>query len=225
MKKIILLLCLSFFVNCVLILVFAYKIHNNWFATTVFKLPLRTSIFNEAPKKPGLIYFVGDSHTEGFELNEFLENKDVRNRGVWGDMTETMLPRVKQIAFLKPKKVFIMIGVNDILSGKSLEKISDNLKKAIAEIRTTSPDTKVFVESILPTSNIITHSSNPALQTIISLNKLYEADAKTSGAGYIDLFPAFLVQSGLKHEFDSGDGLHLNGLGYRKWSEIIHPYL
>lgn len=104
------LLFLSLFANCLLLSVFAYKLYNNWFSPTVFKLPFRTSIFNEAPKKEGLVYFIGDSHTEAFELNEFLENKDVRNRGVWGDMTETMLPRVKQVAALKPKAVFIMIG-------------------------------------------------------------------------------------------------------------------
>jgi len=219
------LLYLSLFANCALLSVFAYKIHNNWFAPTVFKLPFRTSIFNQAPKKTGLIYFIGDSHTEGFELNEFLENKDVRNRGVWGDMTETMLPRVKQIALSKPKKVFIMIGVNDVLSGKSPEEISENLKKAISEIKKASPGTKIFVESVLPTGNLIAHSGKPAFLTVFALNKLYEVDAKTSGAEYIALFPAFLGQNGLKREFDSGDGLHLNGLGYQKWSEIIHPYL
>jgi len=166
---------LSIVLNVFLISVFAYKKYNNWFENEALKLPFRTSIFNAAPKADGLTYFVGDSHTEGFELNEFLNDPKVRNRGVWGDNSSSVLKRIDSVATLKPEKIFLMIGVNDILSGNSVEKTFDNVTRTVEKIQSESPSTAIYLQSVLPTNNPILHSDSTATSAILRLNIKYKS--------------------------------------------------
>ena len=222
MKRILILL--SLFLNIVLVSIFAYKIYHNWFENTVLKLSFRTSIFNGAPKKDGLIYFVGDSHTEAFELNEYLNNSQVRNRGIWGDVTKIVLHRMDSIVTLKPSKIFLLIGVNDILSGVSVEKTYDNMTKIVEKIKDKSPSTIIYIQSVLPTDNKIFHSNSSATAAVISLNKKYRLLDDHKKVRFINLYPAFEENGVLKKEL-SFDGLHLTGKGYVLWSSLLKPYL
>ena len=42
---------------------------------------------------------------------------------------------------------------------------------------------------------------------------------------YIDIFPHLLDTSGKLSREYSNDGLHLLGIGYLKWKNIIEPYV
>jgi lysophospholipase L1-like esterase len=222
MKRI--LFILSIVLNVFLISLFAYKKYNNWFENDALKLPFRTSIFNAAPKAEGLTYFIGDSHTEGFELNEYLNDPKVRNRGIWGDLSSSVLKRIDSVATLKPDKIFLMIGVNDILSGNSVEKTFDNVTKTIEKIQLESPSTAIYIQSVLPTNNPILHSDATATSAIIRLNTKYKSLENKAKVKFINLYPAFVDNGGLKKELNY-DGLHLTGKGYVLWSSLIKQYL
>jgi lysophospholipase L1-like esterase len=222
MKRILILL--SLFINIALVSIFAYKIYNNWFESAVLKLPFRTSIFNAAPKTEGLIYFIGDSHTEAFELNEYLDNSKVRNRGVWGDVTIGVLKRIDSIVNLKPSKVFLLIGVNDILSGVSVNKAYNNMTEIVNKIKTKSPSTSIYIQSVLPTNNKIFRSNSSATVSVIILNQKYKLLADNKKVKFVDLYSSFEEKGGLKKEY-SFDGLHLTGQGYLAWSSLIKQYL
>ena len=188
------------------------------------KLPFRSSIFSEAPKKNGLIYFVGDSQTEAFELNEFLGNPNVRNRGIWGDKSDGILRRIDSIAILKPSKVFIMIGVNDVHDGARVEEVFENIKEVIAKIQTMSPYTIIYVQSVLPTDQTIFHSEEPSTHNIVRLNKMYQTLDNGKNILFINLYPHFLANGTLKKEL-SFDNVHLTGKGYALWAKLLKPYL
>jgi lysophospholipase L1-like esterase len=222
--KIKLILFFSILINAVLAGIFIQKIRSNWFEQGVLKLPFRTAIFEGAPKHEGLIYFIGDSHTEGFELNEYLQNGALRNRGVWGDVSGSVLKRIDSVAIVKPKKVFIMVGVNDIMAGLEPKDIAGNMEKIVSRIHTLSPQTKIYIESVLPTDKEINRTKESSESNIVKLNKLYKSIAAVDGVTYIDLHPYFVEHGALKKAY-SYDGLHMNGHGYSKWSELVKPYL
>jgi len=217
-------LMLSILFNCMLFAMYAYKYKNNWFESGVLRQPFRISIFNGTPKKQGLIMFVGDSHTEAFELNEYLENDSVRNRGIWGDGAGGVFNRIDSIAVRKPSKIFLMIGVNDILAGRSPEETFDKVKQVIEKAYLMSPATEIYIQSVLPTSNPIKESNVSSLPKIIRLNSLYRNLAIGKRVIYIDLFPSFIKSNALNPKL-TVDGLHLNGNGYRLWSSLIKKYL
>ena len=217
-------LILSIFFNCLLIALYAYRYKNNWFEPGVLKQPFRISIFNGTLKKQGLIMFVGDSHTEAFELNEYLENDSVRNRGIWGDGAGGVLNRIDSVAIRKPSKIFLMIGVNDIMAGRSPEETFEKVKEIVGKAYLISPSTKIYIQSVLPTSNLIKESNVSSLPKIIRLNSLYKSLAMEKRVIYINLFPSFIQSNALNPKL-TVDGLHLNGNGYRLWSSIIKKYL
>jgi lysophospholipase L1-like esterase len=223
-KKVKLFLGISILINVIIVSLFAYKVFNNWFETGVLKNSFRESIFNAIPNDYGKIYFVGDSHTEAFELNELLNNKDVRNRGIWGDASKNVLKRFNGIIRQHPKKIFLMIGVNDICSGVKNDRIYANVEKIIKTAKDSLPATKLYIESVLPTTNPILHSKESTILKITELNTKYKELASKYDATYIDLYSHFIQNEELKLEY-SNDGLHLNGKGYLELAKLIKPFV
>lgn len=202
-----------------------YKHRQKWFENSVLKEPFRESIFQNLPPDSSKIYFIGDSHTEAFELAEILNNANVRNRGIWGDLTTGVLNRLDVVIRNKPSKIFIMIGVNDICAGdKSVAEIGENTAEIIKRIRQKSPATKIYLQSVLPTNQAVAGTDRSALASIVALNNYYKTLSRPQGAIYVDLFPYFLEQDALKAEY-SFDGLHMNGKGYMKWKQLLSPYI
>ena len=94
--------------------------------------------------------FLGDSITEGGAWAEFFESRVTRNRGISGDTTSGVLARLHQINRFKPSSIFLMIGTNDISFGVAEDEIVENILTIVDLIGTSSPDTKLFIQSILP---------------------------------------------------------------------------
>lgn len=221
------LLIFSVLINVILIITFCYKLYNNWFEIAVLKLPFRTSIFNSAPKTGGgMIYFVGDSHTEAFELYEYLQNPLVRNRGIWGDKSLSVCKRIDEVAESKPFKIFIMIGINDIISGIKADEVVKNVETTVTKIKRISPSTRIFLQSILPCDHNINRTNTSCYSTIVTVNSRYKQLASNEKIEYLNLFPYFTDHKKKKLlEKYSFDGLHMNGNGYRLWSKLVKPYL
>ncbi len=102
------------------------------------------------PIKPTDTVFLGDSLTESFDLQKHFGRDDLRNRGMSGNMTEHVIYRLEEITNAKPKFVFLMIGINDLYQGMDFEIVISNINTILLEIRTKTPETKLFVQSILP---------------------------------------------------------------------------
>ena len=71
-------------------------------------------MFDDMHEDSGGIVFLGDSITEFLNVDEFLPSYHIIKRGIAGDTTSGVLRRLGEVIALKPRKLFLLIGTNDI---------------------------------------------------------------------------------------------------------------
>jgi lysophospholipase L1-like esterase len=178
----------------------------------------RMGIFsNELPEKNRIV-LLGNSITEFGDWKRLLPEVAVINRGIAGDNTFGMLDRLQDVIALKPAKLLIEAGINDIGQGVPLRMISGNITSMAGWIQVKSPTTRVYVMSILPTNDNarIDYPEVAGKNAIVrELNRLLQQDANTLGYTYVDLASRLTDPSGnLDEKYARPDGLHLNEQGY-----------
>jgi len=183
----------------------------------------KVSLFRSLPNPTGEICFLGDSITDGCEWHELVGDANVTNRGISGDTAWGVLARLDEILESQPLKIFLMIGTNDLARGKSPEDVRDKISEIIDEIESKSPDTILYVESVLPTDE----NRAPAYgnRNINILNEILLDLAISKGALWIDLASSFKDETGQLRADLSEDGLHLNGKAYQLWLSLISDHL
>lgn len=187
----------------------------------------RMAYFKANPLTNGQIIFLGNSLTQGGKWNEYFPNQKPVNRGIAGDNTLGMLNRLNEIIIAKPKKVFLMAGINDISLSRSNEKIMIGIKSIIYQIETGSPYTKIYVQSLLPINNnrnVYQRMLNKEWQ-IEQLNKELKAFCEKENITFINIYPAFLSEDRTLDTRYTTDGLHLNDNGYTVWVDQIRKYV
>ncbi len=185
----------------------------------------KKSQFEKLPKlAPGII-LLGDSLTDEGEWAELLENPNIKKRGISGDTTNRILNRLKEIVDSNPKKIFLMVGINDLINdGISVEQILELYKNILTDLRNKIPNTEVFVQSVLPVNNKVTrHWQNN--NNVLKLNSYLRDLAKEFTYQYIDVFSDLLDSQNQLDAQYTFDGLHLNGQGYLIWKEVIKQYV
>lgn len=152
---------------------------------------------------------IGDSITDEGEWSELLGIK-VQNRGISGDTTDGVLDRLHTVG-PNIKQVFIMIGVNDIMRGKSSEYVFENYKKILKYFQ--EKNIKVVIQSTLYIGESRKQDFNPKIE---KLNKDLKDFAKNNQIYIIDLNPIFAPSKILLKNYTTDD-LHLNGKAYLLW--------
>jgi lysophospholipase L1-like esterase len=188
----------------------------------------RKSLFELLPDTKNEIIFLGNSITDGSEWSELLQNPKAKNRGISGDTSEGVLFRLYQVTRVLPAKVFLLIGINDLAKNISPDTIYVNICKIVSTIRTKSPKTKVYVQSILPVNNTFKSFSGHTSRTpqVKDLNQRLEKICPRLGATYVDLFSELKnPNDDLLNPMYTNDGLHLLGEGYVAWLGVIRKYL
>lgn len=183
----------------------------------------RTATFSKLKVTEDNIVFIGDSITEGGEWSEFFNDPYILNRGINGDTTEGVLNRIDNILAGHPRKMFILIGINDLAHKVNSDEIEKNYKGIIEKVKNLSPNTEVYVQSILPNNSSIGSKEVPSSE-IIYFNKRLKIMAKDYDVIYIDLFSAFETEETLNNDL-TYDGLHLNAEGYSLWVSEIKDML
>lgn len=188
----------------------------------------RVTLFEVQPVAAGDIVFLGDSITDGGEWGEFFGGSNFKNRGISGDISQGIYDRLDAVVSGRPAKIFLMIGVNDLSRGISEDTVAGNISKIIDKVHADSPDTRIYLQSILPVNEdkdmFEGHTARRA--DIAPLNERLRALAADKGAVYIDLFSSFTEEGTdkLNPEY-TNDGLHLLGSGYLLWKKIIESYV
>lgn len=171
------------------------------------------------------IVMLGNSLTEnGGDWAARLSNKNVRNRGIIGDEVMGVYDRLHQILPGHPAKLFLLIGVNDVSHDLTTDTIVGMIRVTVERIRKESPDTKLYLQSLLPINESFGRYKRLAGKTnmIPEINKQLEELAKEKGLTYINLFPLFTEKGSnvLRAELTT-DGLHLKEEGYKIWVKAI----
>lgn len=188
----------------------------------------RTSLFDILPVGTDDIVFLGNSITDGGEFAELFGMDNVKNRGISSDVVGGVEKRLGQVVSGHPKKIFLLIGINDVSHGLSAERIAAECERLVCRIRTESPETRLYVQSVMPVNNDFLRYKNLLGRegVIPELNERLAGISEKHGAVYIDLWPVLAdpATGKLRREF-TNDGLHLTGKGYKVWTGFIKPYV
>ena len=174
------------------------------------------------------IVFIGNSITDMHCWPEAFvtSNGDylpIVNRGNSGTYSTEQSDNLESYINGKPKKVFMMIGTNDIATSGGLnfspEQVLAYVKSIVTRIHARSPQTKVYLYSILKNK-----TSNRVEATWLKANELTKAYADaTEGVTYIDLYDKLAnVAGGGAWSYDN---LHLTAGAYQAWGKAICEYL
>lgn len=167
------------------------------------------------------IVMLGNSLTEGGgDWSARLGKKNIRNRGIIGDEVMGIYDRLHQILPGHPAKLFLLSGVNDVSHDLTADSIVSMIRMTVERIQRESPDTKLYLQSLLPFNESFNRYKKLTGKTdmIPEINAKLEALAKEHKITYINLFPLFTEKGNnvLRRELTT-DGLHLNEEGYKIW--------
>lgn len=173
------------------------------------------------PVNEGDIVFLGNSLTANGNWHEFFDNNKVKNRGISGDVTEGILKRLSPITKGKPSKIFLMIGVNDLLF-HSPTKALGFYQEIVDKIKSELPETELILQSLLPVNTEV--KSMPIKnKDILQINEGIKAIATKEQLKFVDLHSKFLDSKGRLRAELTTDGIHLDIEGYLIWkNEIEH---
>lgn len=183
----------------------------------------------EKPINSKSVVMLGNSITEGGgDWAQKMNNKHLCNRGIGGDKVRGVHDRLDEIVKGKPEKIFLMIGINDVSHHQPSDFIVNEIAELIEKIRSKSPRTQVYIQSILPINEsfgIYTRLNGRSGQ-VPEINAKLKILAQNWNLTYIDLFPLF-VEPGT-HTLRSnltGDGIHLSEEGYEIWRKELQKHL
>jgi lysophospholipase L1-like esterase len=187
----------------------------------------RSSMYKtlSSDRENGRIVFLGDSLTANINWDELLEDDSILNRGIGGDTTKGILKRLDNIISLEPKKLFIMVGINDLLMGKDKKNTINNYDKILSTINEKLPNTQVYIQSILPINNKVSGNNSIDNKEIDKLNNTIKELSDKYKYTFIDIYPLFLDSNNMLKEECTVDGVHLNISGYLIWKNELNKYL
>ena len=176
------------------------------------------------------IVFIGNSITDMHCWPEAFKTSDgqylpIVNRGNSGTYSTEQSNNLESYLQGKPKKVFMMIGTNDIATSGGLnfsgEQVLQYVKSIVQRIHMRSPQTKVYLYSILKNN-----TSNRVEATWLHTNQIvkeYVNSVNENWLKYIDLYDKLtgVAQGGVW----SYDNLHLTAAAYQVWCDAICEYL
>lgn len=192
--------------------------------------------------------FIGDSITEGWELNAYFggKNKIAINRGISGDTAEYLVKRFEADTLqLKPDYCVILIGINDASaleslpnvwvptgrgrSMESVEKIRDRVVKCYISMldQAKKYSQKLVICSILP-SNIpkVSEKNNERNKYVALVNSDLKSICEKEGCIFVDYHSRFADCDGLTLKTGlSDDGVHPNVSGYNLMADILRTTL
>ncbi|WP_428562043.1 MAG: GDSL-type esterase/lipase family protein [Solidesulfovibrio sp. DCME] len=185
-----------------------------WFRIGVVSAALLFLAAGEAWAKT---VFLGGSQTAGWKyVGGFSE---VVNKAAVSNTTTKILKSLNSVIALKPEKVFILEGINEIWSPNA--SILSRYREILRRIHQGSPKTVVFVQSVLPVVNRPDLSNDKIRELNDGLRALC---AELPGCVYIDLFGHFAVAGALNESLTT-DGVHLRPDGYKLWHALIEKYV
>ncbi len=201
----------------------------------------RIDDFRKDPIGYNKIVFLGNSITEGGkDWNKMFGLNNVVNRGITGDITESMLARLNEIYYYKPIKVFLLIGLNDVFDGVvpykqdiTPEKIVNNIYRIASNIKTYSQGTEIYIQTLLPINEpqfrrvrgFYPKHNTPLEIQINDINRKIIEKNDDNGCKVINLYSLFVDNDGRMKEELSKDGVHLNDEGYKVWANHVEKFI
>ena len=179
----------------------------------------RCNLFNEENKYLTNIdvAFLGDSLTEGYNLNSFYPDWTVVNRGIGGDTTIGLEKRLQVSAYdAHPKVISMLIGANNF------DTMLTNYETIVSKIKQNLPQSSVILCSLTSMTGDWAKNNEKARQNNVEIQKI----AAKYNYVYADLFNPLLdpTTNELRQEY-SVDGGHLTKEGYTVITNVLKPII
>ena len=187
--------------------------------------------------KYGQTVFTGSSLMEMFPINKLLEEHNdsmiVYNRGIVGFVSLELLEVINVCAIdLKPSKIFINIGTNDLSDSRiPISELMENYDKIISEIEARLPETIIYLMAYYPVNYEAADENMKECLKIRNNEKIRIANvevkklAEKHSQRYININKNLMDEQGrLKAEYTI-EGLHINEDGYRAIYDDIIAYV
>lgn len=159
--------------------------------------------------KEGQILFAGSSLMEQFPIHELAQDYGVKeiiyNRGIGGFVLDEFEDALQECVFdLKPLKIFINIGTNDLNDAQlNLNRFIEKYERILTKIEQKLPEAEICLMAYYPV--------NPA--------------AAKRGYGFVDVTEPLKDENGcLRAEF-SKDGMHFYADGYEAVFQELVKYI
>lgn len=176
----------------------------------------RYDSFKATPTVPGQIVFAGNSITNMHSWFEaFGSNQEVIGRGNSGGFAYELLDNLESYIDGKPAKFFVMIGTNDISSGQTAEITARRIETIVRRVRLESPETEVYVQSILPRS----HNPKPDYELCNTMVSQWVTELNDPKVSFVNLSEVCAGVNG--NSWWAYDGLHPRSVGYGAWTNEI----
>ena len=198
--------------------------------TDIEELVTATKEVEEAYYKGAV--FVGDSRTQGLQINAGLKSPDFfagRGLNVKNARTEKVVTNAKREAVTvidalrdkQYKKVYICYGINE-LGWPYTNIFADEYRKTIEAIKKIQPDAEIVVCGILPVTEKKSKSDKIFnMKNVNKFNKAIKKMAEGINATYVNLSPAVSNKKGFLPKDVTPDGVHMN----REYCKRILAYI
>jgi|GEM_PF-1263100 len=189
---------------------------------SVVKSKARRAQLFAAQAAPAGVVMLGDSITHEGLWHEYFPGINPVNRGIGGDTTRDIVERLPAIYPLQPRRLFLLVGINDLNMDREREQTLADYSKILDELSRHLPATQVYVQSVLPVSAGWKLARNP---DVVALNARIQALAQQRNLTFIDLHPEFCDERGELRAELSNDGIHLGPHGYARWCALLQPHM
>ncbi|MGR3811804.1 GDSL-type esterase/lipase family protein [Jiulongibacter sp. NS-SX5] len=176
--------------------------------------------------EPQKVVFLGNSITEGWYRvrPEFFNENEFVGRGISGQTSSQLLIRFRQdVVNLKPEKVIIHIGTNDIAENTGpyvLENTVNNIASMV-DIAVQN-DIEVLLASVLPATKFSWRMKlGDRSAQIVELNEHLQKMAQERGLKYIDYHTAMKNPANGLDEEIAKDGVHPTLKGYAIMENVV----
>ena len=161
------------------------------------------------------VCFLGDSLTDGYDLEKYYPNFTVTNRGIGGETTVGLEERLAVSAYdVRPKVAVMLIGANN------MDTMFDNYERLLIGLRDNLPNTKIILLSLTSMGGEWGRKNQLAAYNNVKIEML----AEKYSFEFVDLYSALMnLETGEIYAEYTTDGGHLTPLGYEVLTAEITP--
>lgn len=153
----------------------------------------------------------GDSITGGFLDYEVLDSSKVVSKT--GVHLKDLEPYIQKTADLKPKVVFLALGLNDVtLTDGDTDTFIKTYRKVLRSVIEKLPDARIYINGILPVTKERAEKHAP-YKKIDQYNEVLRKMCQEEEITFIDNAPL------VKQEYYEPDGEHMKITFYPVWAE------
>ena len=163
------------------------------------------------------VAFLGDSLTDGYDLEKYYPQYLVLNRGIGGETTFGLEKRLKVSVYdLKPKVAVMLIGANNF------DTMFDNYENILKGFKENLPNTKIVLLSLTSMGQEWGKNNQKVAYNNVKIKLLSEK----YGYEFVDLYsPLLNLETGEIYTEYTTDGGHLTSAGYEVLTNTITPTL